>query len=253
MALGTGRLSTRTTGSRTLWSWQDNPLLNSFREMSVSGFAAIAGSRDPADLARERTLRAEIQTSSDEDRPLIALRDLHAASGATADAAAIEELRRSRFTPEHRLDWQFEDELLLLGIDGRPVGTREIEITLYWKAARQPTESYAVYTRWSRAECGEKQDQILGLPGHPTTHWVAGQTFKQRYRLAVPQASRGCLCPARRSVVTTDGFAAVHPPLAVVAAKSRSSPRFSRPCRARRRRPRHFTRRSTDRLKLGPR
>jgi hypothetical protein len=49
-----------------------------------------------------------------------------------------------------------------------------------------------VYTRWSRAECGETQDHILGSPGHPTTHWVAGQTFKQRYRLAVPLREGVC-------------------------------------------------------------
>jgi hypothetical protein len=188
-----GRLSSPNEGLyATLWSWRDNPLLNSFRDVTVGGFAAIAGGREPADLARERALRAEIQASPDEDRPLIALRDLHAASGATADAARIEVLRRSRFTPEHRLDWQFEDELLLLGVDERPVGTQEIEITFYWKAARQPTEPYAVYTRWSRAECGETQDHILGSPGHPTTHWVAGQTFKQRYRLAVPLREGVC-------------------------------------------------------------
>jgi hypothetical protein len=188
-----GRLSSPNEGLyATLWAWRDNPLLNSFRDVTVGGFAAIAGGREPADLARERALRAEIQASPDEDRPLIALRDLHAASGATADAARIEALRRSRFTPEHRLDWQFEDELLLLGVDERPVGTQEIEITFYWKAARQPTEPYAVYTRWRRAECGETQDHVLGSPGHPTTHWVAGQTFKQRYRLAVPLREGVC-------------------------------------------------------------
>jgi hypothetical protein len=183
----------------TLWSWRDNPLLNSFRDVTVSGFAAIAGGRETVDLAREHALRAEIDTSPDEDRPLIALRDLHAASGATAEAARIEELRRSRFTPEHRLDWQFDDELLLLGIDGRPVGTREIEITFYWKAARQPSEPYAVYTRWSGTECGETQDHVLGSPRHPTTHWVAGQTFKQRYRLVVPPLREG-VCALRIGV-----------------------------------------------------
>jgi hypothetical protein len=188
-----GRLSQPNSGLyATLWSWRDNPLLNSFREVSANGFAAIARSLALPDLARERALRAEIQTSSDEDRPLLVLRDLYAATGAAEDAARIETLRRSRFTPAHRLDWEFEDELVLLGIDWRAVDARHIEVTFYWRAERQLSEQYAAFATWSRAECGEKQDRILGSPGHPTTHWVAGQTFKQRHRLAVPEAAGDC-------------------------------------------------------------
>jgi hypothetical protein len=175
-----------------LWSWHDNPLLNSFREVSTNALSAFASSPASPDLARERALAAEIAASPDEDRPLLALRDLRAASGAAEDAARIEALRRSRFTPEHRLDWEFEDELVLLGIDWRAVDARHIEVTFYWRAERQLSEQYAAFATWSRAECGEKQDRILGSPGHPTTHWVAGQTFKQRHRLAVPEAAGDC-------------------------------------------------------------
>ncbi len=177
-----------------LWSWNDNPLLNSFREASAKLVATIAGSPALPHLARERALSAESQASPDEDRALLALRDSYAASGAADRAARVEELRRSRFTPEHRLDWKFEDELVLAGIDERRTDARTMEITFHWRAERRPSESYASFTWWTGTGCGGKQDHVLGTPGRPTTDWVAGQTFKQRQRLTLPESTRsGCV------------------------------------------------------------
>jgi hypothetical protein len=170
----------------SLWSWSDNPLLNSLRDASAKVAATIAGSPGLPDLARERALMAESQASPDEDRALLALRDWHAATGAAEDARRIEELRGSLFTPEHRLEWRFEDELVLSGIDWRPIDASVVEITFHWRAERSPSEPYAVVTWWSEGGCGAKQDHILGTPGRPTTAWVAGQTFKQRQRLELP-------------------------------------------------------------------
>jgi hypothetical protein len=169
-----------------LWSWSDNPLLNSFREIAAGAVSTFAGSPALPDLARQHALVAEMEASPDEDRAWLALREWYASVGAPQDAARIEERRRSRFTPEHRLDWKFEDELVLTGVDWRPVDAHAIELTFYWAAPRRPSERYAAFTWWSGSRCGARQDHVLGTPGRPTSAWVAGQTFKQRHRLALP-------------------------------------------------------------------
>jgi hypothetical protein len=173
-----------------LWSWSDNPLFNSFREAATQAVSTIAGGPALPDLARQRALIAEFEANPDEDRALLALRDSYAAAGMPQDAARVEGLRRSRFTPEHRLDWSFEDELVLTGVDWRPIGGDAIEVTFYWSAEGRPSERYAAFTWWSGSRCGPKQDQILGTPSRPTSAWLAGQTFKQRQRIALPGPAR---------------------------------------------------------------
>jgi hypothetical protein len=84
------------------------------------------------------------------------------------------------------VEWKLGDELTLRGVDWIVPDGAVLELTTYWCAERTMAEDYAVYTRWIGEGCGGKNDDVLGAGTHPTSHWIAGETFKQTRRLSLP-------------------------------------------------------------------
>jgi hypothetical protein len=135
---------------------------------------------DPSSFAvAERRLRREVDRRPDSDAPLLALRELYRTNGANDRLTEIDRLEKERFSPETRLGWRFGGDLELIGYDRRALGSREFELTYYWKADRRMDDDYAASVRFDGPERFES-DYILGDPGRQTRTWQPGETVKQR-------------------------------------------------------------------------
>jgi hypothetical protein len=177
-----------------LWSWSDNQLVNAFRGSSLALVPRAVLSPTAIDPLLEARLEKQAEADPRHDQALLALRELYESANDRARAQAVEALRRARFTPPHRVEWKLDDELTLRGVDWAVPDGNVLELTTYWRAERTMAEDYAVYTRWIGEGCGGKNDDVLGAGTHPTSHWIAGETFKQTRRLSLPVriASAGC-------------------------------------------------------------
>jgi hypothetical protein len=175
-----------------LWSWSNNQLAIGMRGVGQTASRWL-GLPQPIDRDEEEQLRTEALADARHDGAFIALRALYVAAGASDQAAAIEAERARRFTPQHRLDWRFDDELELVGIDWAPAGPRDVEITFYWRAFRWLTGDYAAFTRLSGAGCARTEDYWLGGPDLPSRRWPPGATIRQTQRLSLDSLpERGC-------------------------------------------------------------
>jgi hypothetical protein len=177
-----------------LWSWTNNQLANSLRDVARLSATRLLGAAVPADQGRVTQLRETICHDPPDDRAFLELRELYRSAGDTDAAERIEMKRRQRFTPSRTLGWRFDDALTLLGVDARSFGSDAVEIVYYWRAERGMADDYAVYTRLVGRGCGLASDYVLGAPGHPTSRWVAGETLRQRQVVSIPArlAASGC-------------------------------------------------------------
>jgi hypothetical protein len=177
-----------------LWSWSDNQLVNAFRGASLALVPRSMRSPTAVDPLVEARLEDQVEADPRHDQALLALRELYESGDDRARAQVVEALRRERFTPRHRLEWKLGDELTLRGVDWTVPDRATLEITSYWRAERTIAEDYAAYTRWIGEGCDGNDDDVLGAGTHPTTHWIAGETFKQTRRLTLPAriAPAGC-------------------------------------------------------------
>lgn len=183
-----------------LWSWTDNPLANSLRDVARRGAIHFFGRAAPVDPARAARLREAIVHHPADDRPFVELRELHRSAGDTEAAERIEAARRRRFTPTRPLGWRLGDALTLIGVDARSVGSEAVEIVYYWRAERRMAEDLAVYTRLVGRGCALASDYVLGPPGHPTSRWIPGETVRQRQRLRIPAPLPAAGCSLRAGV-----------------------------------------------------
>jgi hypothetical protein len=134
----------------------------------------------------ERRLRRDADRHPETDRSLVALRELYRRNGRYAEAAAIDDTTRERFSPTTAVHWRFGGSLDLLGYDRKDVGGREIELTLYWKADRPVASDSAASLHFVGEGVSFHTDAVLGGPAHPTGAWVCGETFKQVERVTIP-------------------------------------------------------------------
>ena len=134
----------------------------------------------------EARLQEQVEKDPRHDQALLALRELYGSASERARAQAVEALRRARFTAPHPVEWKIGDELTLLGVDWTVSNGAVLELTSYWRAERTMGEDYAVYARWIGDGCEGGDDDVLGAPTHPTTRWIARETFKETRRLSLP-------------------------------------------------------------------
>ena len=169
-----------------MWHWTDNQAVNSLTGMAKAAADRLAWRTLPSDPAFEERLRRRAEKDQRRDGDWSVLRDLRRKAGDAEGAAALEELRRARFTPSERLDIHFEDQLTLLGIDHRYVAPSELEVTYYWRADRKLPEDYALYSRLGGHGCALRSEFVLGTPDYTTRRWAPGETFKTVDRLILP-------------------------------------------------------------------
>jgi hypothetical protein len=143
---------------------------------------------DPSSFAvAEHRLLREADRHPESNAALLALRELYRDHGEVERLAAIDRMERERFSPAVPLDWRFGAPLELVGYDRKSVGPREVEVTYYWKAQRRMHSDYAAFVH-VRGPRGQLQsDYALGVVGHPTSRWEAGEIVKQTERVTIPQ------------------------------------------------------------------
>jgi len=184
-----GTWNDRLAGPRlyaSLWDWRDNQLVDAPYGMARALAEETGLRRTPFDAAAAARLRKRGEEDTRRDSYWTQLRELHERAGDADGAAAVEAIRRARFTPSERRDWQFEDELTLLGVDHVVESPRVHRITYYWRAERWLAEDYAMTTELRGDGCRLKSEFVLGYPDATTKGWNPGETFKTIDRLELP-------------------------------------------------------------------
>jgi hypothetical protein len=133
--------------------------------------------------AAARRLRREVERDPDNSRPLRALELLYRSSGDAIGARHAARLLADRFTPATRVEWRFGHEIELVGYDWRPAGTRSLEITYYWQAARTMERDYAMTGHLQAGQTVRQDDYLLGCAERNTRSCEPGETFKRTRRI----------------------------------------------------------------------
>jgi F5/8 type C domain len=171
----------------------------SFAELGVFGLGAgqaafrLPETLDPnTPLLVEKRLRRALARAPDSDAPLLGLRELYRSTGDKARLEEVDELEAARFTPQRHTDWDFGDEIELVGYDWASIGARRYEITYYWQARRHVAADYAAFVHVEGPGYRFQDDQVLGGGSHLTHTWEPGETVKETREIDVPaDAPRG--------------------------------------------------------------
>jgi hypothetical protein len=135
----------------------------------------------------EHRLRHEMDRHPETNAALRELRELYRTHGDLERVATLDRLQAERFSPAVSLGWRFGDALELVGYDRKTLGSRDLEITYYWKARRRMDADYAAFLHVQGAQGNFQADYVLGSVGHFTRSWQPGEIVKQTERLSLPQ------------------------------------------------------------------
>jgi hypothetical protein len=172
-----------------LWSWTDNQLVNPVYGRVTTAVKQRLGIPIPVGALLERYRREQIESEPWSDRSINSLRGHYELAKKMDGVAEMERLEVERFTPRIKVGWDFASLLTLVGYDFLAVGSREFDVTYYWRAQRKMRSDYTAFVHFEGPGSRFQDDHILGVPPHRTGSWETGETVKFTRRVIVPQSA----------------------------------------------------------------
>jgi hypothetical protein len=162
-------------------NWQEGEIVRNWQSFLIPG------------NAEDGRYNLRMQVKAD-DRPLSRLL-WRLPAGNVLDLGEIEIEGRERSfqlpEPEHALDTQLDESVMLLGYDLQPGNHHAgdtLHLTLYWKGVALMETSYSVFVHLLDEEghIPAQRDSIPGGGALPTTGWAEGEVITDGYEIPIP-------------------------------------------------------------------